>query len=90
MGKALYNSMLIHGYAVSSIATNLGQSRQAALIRKEQSVIAIPDIAPLIGLRFPHPGTPLLRNTKHAPPALRMRLQRSSAAGRVSAPIRTW
>jgi hypothetical protein len=40
--------MLIHGYAVSSIATNLGQSRQAALIRKEQSVIAIPDIAPLI------------------------------------------
>jgi hypothetical protein len=36
------------------------------------------------------PGTPLLRNTKHAPPALRMRLQRSSAAGRVSAPMRTW
>ena len=30
-----------------------------------------------------------LRNTKQAPPARRMRLQRSSAAGRVSAPIRT-
>ena len=38
----------------------------------------------------PHPGTPLFFSTKHAPPALRMRLQRSSAAGRVSAPIRTW
>ena len=25
---------------------------------------------------FPHPGTPLFFNTKHAPPALRMRLQR--------------
>ena len=40
------------------------------------------------GLRH-HPGTPLFFSTKHAPPALRMRLQRSSAAGRVSAPIRT-
>ena len=37
------------------------------------------------------PAHPLkLRNTKQAPPARRMRLQRSSAAGRVSAPIRTW
>src|SRR5829696_6385263 len=30
---------------------------------------------------------PMLRSTKQAPPARRMRLQRSSAAGRVSAPI---
>ena len=56
---------------------------------------SIPDIAALIratipSLQSPHPGTPLFRSTKHAPPALRMRLQRSSAAGRVSAPIRTW
>ena len=89
MGKTLYNSMLIHGYAVSSIATNLGESKQVTLIRKEQSVIAIPDIAALIRATIPHPGTLLLRNTKHAPPALRIRLQRSSAAGLVSAPMRT-
>ena len=37
-----------------------------------------------------YPATPLFFSTKHPPPALRMRLQRASAAGRVSAPIRTW
>ena len=36
-----------------------------------------------------HPLTFMFRNTRQAPPARRMRLQRSSAAGRVSAPIRT-
>ena len=35
------------------------------------------------------PPHPLFRSTKQAPPARRMRLQRSSASGRVSAPIRT-
>ncbi len=35
------------------------------------------------------PPTSMFRSTKQAPPARRMRLQRSSAAGRVSAPIRT-
>jgi hypothetical protein len=33
---------------------------------------------------------PLFLSTKHAPPALRIRLQRSSASPRVSAPKRTW
>jgi len=37
-----------------------------------------------------HPCTPRFRSTKHAWPALRIRLQSSSAAGRVSVPIRTW
>ena len=36
-----------------------------------------------------HPRKFMFRNTKQAPPARRMRLQRSSASGRVSAPIRT-
>src|SRR5215468_8877517 len=38
----------------------------------------------------PYPLADLLRRTKQAPPARRMRLQRSSASGRVSAPMRTW
>ena len=37
----------------------------------------------------PLPPHTLFRSTKQAPPARRMRLQRSSAAGRVSAPTRT-
>src|SRR3954449_7897188 len=40
--------MLIHGYSVSLIATNPGESRQANPIGKGQSVIAFPDIAALI------------------------------------------
>src|SRR5277367_1766690 len=36
-----------------------------------------------------YPRTKMFFSTKHAPPALRMRLQRSSASARVSAPNRT-
>jgi hypothetical protein len=36
-----------------------------------------------------YPRTNMFFSTKHAPPALRIRLQRSSASPRVSAPIRT-
>ena len=37
-----------------------------------------------------YPRTPMFFSTKQASPAWRMRLQRVSAAGRVSSPIRTW
>src|SRR5829696_495871 len=74
MGKTLYNSMLIHGYAVSSIATNLGESKQVTLIRKEQSVIAIPDIAALIRATIPSP--------RHAPVA-----QHEACPARLADPV---
>src|SRR5829696_6105075 len=74
MGKTLYNSMLIHGYAVSSIATNLGESKQVTLIRKEQSVLAIPDIAALIRATIPSP--------RHAPVA-----QHEACPARLADPV---
>ncbi len=100
--KETYDQMDAGSFPFTNVHSNQSSARGRAMMasRPAISIQCNRDIQDRLGIQHVfkltvkspllQPGTPRFLSTKHAPPALRMRLQRSSASPRVSAPKRTW
>ena len=77
-------------YHLATILLSLRAKRSNPGPRSQLWIASSLSLLAMTARRCSYPLTPIFLSTKQAPPARRMGLQRSSASGLVSAPMRTW